>query len=168
MDEVNGGIELSMRSSEDPLKKRDKGKADVGKDLEQQDSEEARLVQPGWARPVATLVYAFVSLGHVLLLKEQWLQTNAEGGLFLSLAVLQASLGFEAAIYAAGGLARGAQEEASPAFWKLRAGCAYCWGPPFGPGKCLGLLKSTVAAGSSLHSPVLCSPTSKVRLWPAS
>ena len=76
--EVNGGIELSMpgcwsvhgdegvckwprvrRSSEDPLKKRDKGKADVlaawtsglrssaffscqvGKDLEQQDSEEA-------------------------------------------------------------------------------------------------------------------------------
>ena len=62
------------------------------------------------------------------LFKEQWLQTSAERGLFLSLAVLQAktprqllsfafssqfqfqaSLGFEAAIYAAGGLARGAE-----------------------------------------------------------
>ncbi|CAE7780945.1 RFC2 [Symbiodinium sp. CCMP2592] len=99
------GVELSMCSSEDPLKNREKGKVEVDKDIEQQDSEEARgLADPGWARPVATLIYVCVAVGHLILLKEQCLETQSEGALFVSLAALQVSLSFEATVYAVGGL----------------------------------------------------------------
>ncbi|OLP85310.1 Replication factor C subunit 2 [Symbiodinium microadriaticum] len=98
------GVELSRCSSEDPLKNREKGK-EVDKDIEQQDSEEAHgLADPGWARPVATLIYLCVALGHLILVKEQCLETQSDGALFVSLAVLQVSLGFEATVYAVGGL----------------------------------------------------------------
>ncbi|CAE7242002.1 RFC2 [Symbiodinium natans] len=117
-------MELSMRSSEDPLKNRErergregkeskegkdgKGKAEAEGDLELQDGEEGHGHSPGspvaTLSTLATLAYVLVAIGHLYLLSEQCLETESAGGLFVSLAALQVSLAFEAAVYAAGGL----------------------------------------------------------------
>jgi len=97
-------MELAMRCSEDPLKKRDKGKVEL--DVERQDEQESEPEVPAArASWVFTLAYVLVAIAHFQQLGASS-NIHAGGTLNVSFVALQVSLAFEALVYASGGVLR--------------------------------------------------------------